>query len=89
MDDTAPDTLEVMTGTADVPLITVDPVNDPVEVWVWYWLGAAVTNVPTSIDPFITEVTAVVVTGVAAAAAALNDISANNANFFILFPRFK
>lgn len=87
MDDTAPDTLEVMTGTAAVPLITVDPVNDPVEVWVWYWLGAAVMNVPTSIDPFITEVTAVVVTGVAVT---LNDMSANNANFFILvFPRVK
>lgn len=83
MDDTAPDTLEVMTGTADVPLITVDPVNDPVDVWVWYWLGAAVTNVPTSMLPLRTEVTAVVVTGVAAA---LNDMSANSANFFILFP---
>jgi hypothetical protein len=81
-DDAAPDTLDVMTGIADVPPITVEPVSDPVDVCVWCWFGAADTNVPTSIEPFMTEVTAVVVTGVAVA---LNDAAnTNSANFFIL-----
>lgn len=76
-DDTAPVTLEVTTGANDVPLNTVRPVRLPVLVCVCAWFGAADTKVPTSMVPFITDVTVV--------ADALNDKTDAKIIIFFIF----
>tara|TARA_R110000868_G_C10710507_1_gene749906 strand:- start:63 stop:413 length:351 start_codon:yes stop_codon:yes gene_type:complete len=49
--------LEVMIGTAVVPVTDVEPLNEPTLVCDTHCPGAADTKVPTSIEPFITDTT--------------------------------